>query len=66
MKEEGDHREGPGEEAPLREGTEKRYGDRPGRGSVVCKAQVLVTRSYEDKRGGWGRSGLGTGFELAD
>lgn len=29
---EGDHREGPGEEAPLRAGTEKRYGNRPGRG----------------------------------
>lgn len=35
-------------------------------GSMVCKGQILVTRSYEDKRGGWGRSGLGTGFELAD
>lgn len=32
MKEEGDHREGPDEEAPLRAGTKKRYGDRPGRG----------------------------------
>lgn len=65
MKEE-DHRKGPDEEAPLRAGTEKRYGDRPGSGSVVCKGQVLVTRSYKDKRGGWARSGLGTGFELAD
>lgn len=65
MKEEGDHREGPDEEAPLRAGTEKRYGDLAG-GSVVCQGQVLVRRSHEDKRGEWGRSGLGTGFELAD
>lgn len=66
MKEEEDRREEPDEKAPLRAAAEKRCGDRPGRGGVVCKGQVLVTRSYEDKMvDRWGRSG-GTGFELAD